>query len=289
MIFFMTPTPLPPFSIALMSALIFLILNLGAAAFGYFNAGPYQRKTLYLSDLFFVFTAFIATQFLLVPFIAYGMISYTSGHLVPVTTFEATYQNDNWYPVMGILLGSMAPILYNAFSKKVEWGSLTNILKDMNLAFFSWFLAFPAAVTVSKIVESIALWSGWGEQPDQLAVQLVKETLLDPQLFMRLVATIVVLVPLAEELLFRGYLQGYLITRMNRWGAIALTSACFVMFHYSPSQGLTNITVLLSLFPLSCYLGYLREKQQSLWAPAILHGTFNFISVLMLAAQGAVE
>lgn len=289
MIFFMTPTPLAPSYIALISALVFLILNLGAASFGYFNAEPYKRKTLYLSDIFLIFTAFIATQFLIVPLIAYGLVSYSAGHLVEVSSIDLIYKNENWLPIMGIILGSLAPILYNWISKKVDWGNPARLLEDLNLAFLSWFLAFPAAVTVSKLVELVSQWLGYGEQPDQLAVQLVKESFADPHLFFRLVATIVVLVPLAEEMLFRGYLQGYLITRMERWKAIAITSLCFVAFHFSPSQGFTNVTVLLSLFPLSCYLGFLREKQQSLWAPAMLHGTFNLISVLMLASQGVTN
>jgi len=45
---------------------------------------------------------------------------------------------------------------------------------------------------------------------------------------------ILVLVPLGEELLFRGALYAWLRRRLSRWWTIALTSALFAMIHQIP-------------------------------------------------------
>lgn len=265
----------------------FVFFNVIALNLGYFQVSDNKRKLLKFSDVVLVFLFFISVEFVLFPFVAYAWISLQEGHLIPAHSFEVLYNEVKWFPLFGIILGSAAPLIYNYLTKKVAWGSLSNLAQDFRFALFSLILAIPAVMAISKLIESIFLTLGWGEQPDQLAVQLVKGSMQDPAYFIKLVIVISILVPLAEELMFRGYLQGFLIQKLSRWKAIFLTSACFVLFHFSPSQGYTNLTVLLSLFPLSCYLGFLRERQKSLWAPVTLHATFNMMSLMMLAAQGA--
>lgn len=274
------------FFTALLSAGLFLVLNSIADKWGYFHVDSATSKKLRLSDVVAVFFIFIAVEFVVFPAFAYLWISMNQGHFLSSSSFESIYRETPWLPIAGIIFGCLTPIIYNLFTKKIEFGKLSRLPSDISLALVSWILAFPAAVTISNVVEGVASWFGYVNPPDQAAVQLFKESADNPALFFRLLATVVFLVPVAEELLFRGYLQGYLMGRTTRWKAIMLTSLLFVLFHISPNQGVTNITVMLSLFPLSCYLGHLREKQQSLWAPIALHATFNSISILMLAAQG---
>ncbi|MBI3211827.1 MAG: CPBP family intramembrane metalloprotease [Simkania negevensis] len=50
------------------------------------------------------------------------------------------------------------------------------------------------------------------------------------------------------------------------------------LFHLSSSQGVGNI----SLFIFALYLGFLYEKQCSLFASIALHMTFNSISVIRI-------
>ena len=61
-----------------------------------------------------------------------------------------------------------------------------------------------------------------------------------------------------------------------------IASLIFAAFHFSTSQGLNNIELLVSLFVLSCFLGFLYERQESLLASMALHATFNAISILAI-------
>ena len=85
-----------------------------------------------------------------------------------------------------------------------------------------------------------------------------------------------------EEFLFRGVLQNFLKKYFKRDVSIIITSLVFAFFHYSPSQKLSNISIIGSLFVLACFLSFLYERQKSLFAPIFLHATFNAISIINL-------
>jgi membrane protease YdiL (CAAX protease family) len=104
----------------------------------------------------------------------------------------------------------------------------------------------------------------------------------DPILTIVSVLAIVVLVPVIEELLFRGFLQSWLVSRFTPFTSIALSSAIFTMVHFSPSQGIANAELMTGLFLLALFLGYLYQRQGSLWASIGLHCTFNAVSVTMI-------
>lgn len=112
--------------------------------------------------------------------------------------------------------------------------------------------------------------------------------------------------PLAEELLFRGYLQT-LIRRMlfrlgrgrvarakiqpeadvspaavrptawQTWLAILITSALFAWLHPSWTRPI--------IFLLSVCLGYAYERTGNLWVPVTIHAAFNTISTVIFLAN----
>ena len=94
----------------------------------------------------------------------------------------------------------------------------------------------------------------------------------------------VALVPLAEELLFRGLLQTifvYLIGRGRqpspaaRWIGVLLTAAIFCWpFTARPLFS-------CPLFVLAVGLGYLYERTGNLWASAMTHGLFNALQIVI--------
>lgn len=87
--------------------------------------------------------------------------------------------------------------------------------------------------------------------------------------------TLVVIAPVAEEILFRGYLYGKLKKRTVRWVAILLTSALFGLAH-----GQWNVAV--DTFILSIVLCLLRDMTGSLWPAIILHMIKNGIAYYFL-------
>lgn len=87
--------------------------------------------------------------------------------------------------------------------------------------------------------------------------------------------TLVVIAPVAEEILFRGYLFGKLKKFVPIWIAILITSLLFGVIH-------GNWNVAIDTFSLSVVLCLLRLSTGSLWAPILLHMTKNGIAFYIL-------
>lgn len=87
--------------------------------------------------------------------------------------------------------------------------------------------------------------------------------------------TLVVVAPLAEEILFRGYLYGKLRKTAPVWLAMILTSILFAAIH-----GQWNVAV--DVFALSIILCILRETTKSIWAGILLHMIKNGIAFYLL-------
>lgn len=90
---------------------------------------------------------------------------------------------------------------------------------------------------------------------------------------------LVVLPPIFEELLFRGYLfgklRGLLEGRAGFWVSALTTSALFGAVHGQWNVGIDT-------FILSMYLSYLREWTGSLWPAIMLHALKNGLAYILL-------
>ena len=95
--------------------------------------------------------------------------------------------------------------------------------------------------------------------------------------------SLVVLPPLAEEIMVRGFLYSSLKKAMKIIPAAILTSLIFAAAHL-PEGGSAGPLYIAAIdtFILSLFLIYLREKTGSLWASITLHATKNFIAFLAL-------
>lgn len=87
--------------------------------------------------------------------------------------------------------------------------------------------------------------------------------------------TLVVIAPIAEEVLFRGYLFGKLLKHVPVWAAILGTSILFGLIH-----GAWNLAI--DTFTLSVVLCLLRLSTGSLWASMLLHMIKNAIAFYLL-------
>ncbi|MCH8551676.1 MAG: CPBP family intramembrane metalloprotease [Natronospirillum sp.] len=95
--------------------------------------------------------------------------------------------------------------------------------------------------------------------------------------------TFVVVAPVIEELVFRGYLfTAWRKTRLGLWGTVLLTSLIFSLVHAAQYSWL----ILIYLFVFSIILGLAREKTGSIWTPAILHVLNNAIAMVSLVYLG---
>lgn len=97
--------------------------------------------------------------------------------------------------------------------------------------------------------------------------------------------TLVVIAPLAEELLFRGYFLGCLGERIGKWIAVFITAAAFGFMHllgFSDTGLNLQWAAAMDTFAMGLVVGVLRNLTGSIWAGVILHLIKNGIAYYFL-------
>lgn len=155
-------------------------------------------------------------------------------------------------------------------------------LKDFGLGILTWMISFPVVACIDQLGDLLTYLTFGISRVEQVAVRYVRLSAESPyQLAIALISTMLA-APILEEWVFRGFLQTYLKSKLKFGKALIGSSLIFALFHIAPTQGVSNFTLVLSLFTLALYLGFLYERQKSLIAPIALHMTFNSISVMRI-------
>ena len=103
------------------------------------------------------------------------------------------------------------------------------------------------------------------------------------ELVVWIILSAVIAAPLAEELLFRVTLQGWLTERLPAPAAIGLTVAIFTLVH--------GWRDALPLVPLSLILGYIFHQTRSYWSCVVTHALFNAanLTLALLSNEAAAS
>jgi membrane protease YdiL (CAAX protease family) len=88
-------------------------------------------------------------------------------------------------------------------------------------------------------------------------------------------AALVILAPIAEELIFRGYLYGKLRTRLSAIPAIILVSVLFGFMH-----GQWNVGIVVGV--MSIFLCIARELTGTIYAGVLMHMIRNGLAFYLL-------
>lgn len=96
-----------------------------------------------------------------------------------------------------------------------------------------------------------------------------------------LFALAVVVAPVTEELLFRGWIYTGLRFHWGMWPALLTTSALFAFAHYENTH-----LYALAVFPIGLALGAIRERTGSIKASILFHVVNNFVAFGLSALNG---
>lgn len=97
--------------------------------------------------------------------------------------------------------------------------------------------------------------------------------------------SLVILPPIAEEIIFRGLIYTSLRKKMSLWVAAILTSLLFALGHLAEGGSAGPLYIAgIDTFCLSLVLVYLREKTGGIYASMTLHGLKNLIAFIALVA-----
>lgn len=101
--------------------------------------------------------------------------------------------------------------------------------------------------------------------------------------------SLVILPPIAEEILFRGFFYGTLRKRLKAWPSILVTSVGFAALHlFGAAEGGLLWSAFIDVFALSIILCYLREQNGTIWASIGVHALKNgfvFLNLFIINAH----
>ena len=106
---------------------------------------------------------------------------------------------------------------------------------------------------------------------------IVRYFLEHPDLHHRIAVILmaVIVAPVAEEIIFRGYFYGVIRRFGGRIPALLTSSLLFAAIH-------VHLPSIPGLFILAMILCFLYERTASLWAPIALHAAFNASTIIFL-------
>lgn len=85
-----------------------------------------------------------------------------------------------------------------------------------------------------------------------------------------------ILVPIAEELYFRGLIHRWFQPRLAFWPRVLVSSILFALAHFD------SVGVVASSYVMGVVNAVAYEKSKSLWLPILIHMSTNSIAVLFL-------
>ncbi len=161
--------------------------------------------------------------------------------------------------------------------RKVSWPNIARLIgveKPPRSAHLAWTLPAFAVYFIAAVVVSLIAANIPGFDVDQ-AQDVGFDDVTTIAGYVMAFIGLVILPPIFEEVLFRGYLFGRLRKYSGFWFSTILTSLTFGFVHLQWNVGIDT-------FVLSIFLCFLREHTQSLWAPILLHSIKNGLAYFFL-------
>ncbi len=151
-------------------------------------------------------------------------------------------------------------------------------LRDVGYALIAYGLYFLASLLIRIIARPLLTGIDF-DQEQQIGFETAYST---GELLMTF-ASLVILPPIAEEILFRGFLFTSLRAKYKYRTSVIVTSALFGLAHLQfGSEAPLLWVAAIDTFVLSWFLCNLREQTGSLWPPMLLHAIKNAVAFVLL-------
>jgi len=179
---------------------------------------------------------------------------------------EAILSGSAFY--LSLIVGILGFLVFRGLNPVQLFGLEREGWSRKALLAFGWLLAAYPLILLAQFI-SYQLASANAAPQELVTFLMDSESWQDKAIVIGLA---VVIAPVAEELIFRGYIYGVMKKYGGRIVAILVSSALFAVIHlHAPS--------LAGLFILAVVLVLVYERTGSLWAPILMHATFNAVSV----------
>lgn len=195
--------------------------------------------------------------------------------------FTAESITDLLHSRLGLLVSVAGIIAYAAGTGLilafVKARGRAGIAEYLGLKRINWKVALLVVLVTAACVALTTWISGilQVEENDSMMVDIYNTTVW-PALFWILA---VVLAPIFEESLFRGFLfEGFRKSSLGLIGTIILTSLVWMVFHIGYA-----LYSLAAIFCFGLVLGIVRYKTGSLWSTMLMHACYNVVGMTLIA------
>lgn len=247
-----------------------------------FKTDDYKLSIRYVIGAFLVY---LLTAFIVLPLIYLGISFFLGVPFIGFSSLKNHLPKEQIIPIylFSFVLIALFLLVYLWIIKKEVVRKVIGaepFWKNIGFGALTLLVSYPVVLVLNSAITLLADYFFGKSGVEQTSVKELKELIAHPFLFAAMAVVISTVVPFVEELLFRGFLQTYLVGKWGRVAAIVVTSVIFAFAHFSMTQGSGNVELIISLFVLSCYLGFIYERQKSLYASIGLHACFNASTVL---------
>lgn len=168
-------------------------------------------------------------------------------------------------------------LIFHRFLWQSAKFSLKFPLYTLRAAGLGFLLYYLCTLVLSWVI--FAIKPDFANANDASVMQMISENPLLMQI------GTVFLVPVAEEVLYRGVVFGSLYNR-NRLVAYLVSILAFAALHVIGYVGsvdaLTLVLCFLQYLPAGLSLGWAYARADSIWAPILIHVTINYMSTVLL-------
>jgi len=150
--------------------------------------------------------------------------------------------------------------------------------RGLKLETLAWaVLAYVSTIIVVILLsvaqyETLIQWLFVGAEKQE-SIQELQES-GSAAVYLKVILMAVIMAPIGEEFLYRGYLNPVMERFCGKHFAIILMGLLFAVCH-------GKVYPLLPLFVFGIILGYLYDQTKTIWAPILCHALFNGTTVLM--------
>lgn len=213
---------------------------------------------------------FVTTVFLLLPMFNVLVRSQTEAPAKKVVPLDLLRVGSLLNLVIIFVLAVL--LVEGKWKRFSEFGiTLKNYWRNIGIGFLGCLAALPMVFLVSYLIKSFRT-----KENTHVMLQLLQEK-PSVEIIAWIGLAVVVLAPLAEELLFRVIFQGMLRTRLSVTVSILISSTVFAAVHGFPD--------MVGLLPLAIVFGYVYERTHSYLAVVVLHAAFNATSLALALLQ----
>lgn len=152
---------------------------------------------------------------------------------------------------------------------------------DILLTPVGFFVYYIIAILVAALAATIFPNVNW-QQAQEVGFQ---NLFLTSDKILAFIALVVV-APIAEEIVFRGWLYGKIRSKVPAWVGILAVSAVFGIMHLGFDLSALQWNVAINVFCMSVVMCIMREITGTIWSGILLHVLKNGVAFYLLFISG---